>query len=83
MTSIVFDTAPIKTFIAGANVPKFIEKMDAGDFKGIRTGTARWQDVLFHKMTGTGKPKVAIIDGQALAAAWKLQWPSRGIPTQS
>ena len=76
--SIVFDTAPIKTFIAGANVPKFIEKMEAGDFEGIRTATERWQDVLFHKMTGTGKPKVAIVDGQAfgggvetaLAFAW-------------
>ncbi|MCX6646044.1 MAG: 3-hydroxyacyl-CoA dehydrogenase NAD-binding domain-containing protein [bacterium] len=63
--SIVFDTASIKTFIAGANVPKFVENMEKGDFKAIRVGTERWQQVLFHKMTGSGKPKVAIVDGQA------------------
>ena len=63
--SIVFDTAPIKTFIAGANVPKFVENMEKGDYKAIREGTARWQHVMFHKMTGGGKPKVAIVDGQA------------------
>jgi enoyl-CoA hydratase/carnithine racemase len=62
---IVFDTAPIKTFIAGANVPWFIENMEKGDYKAIVEGTRRWQDVLFHKMTGSGKPKVAIVDGQA------------------
>ncbi len=65
VSAIVFDTAPIKTFIAGANVPKFIENIEAGDFKAIVKGTERWQDVLFHKMTGAGKPKVAIVDGQA------------------
>jgi 3-hydroxyacyl-CoA dehydrogenase len=78
VSTIVFDTAPIKTFIAGANVPGFIEKMEAGDYVGIRSGTERWQDVLFHKMTGSGKPKVAIVDGQcfgggvetAMAFAW-------------
>ncbi len=78
VAAIVFDTAPIKTFIAGANVPGFIQKIEAGDFGGIRTGTERWQNVLFHKMTGTGKPKVAIVDGQcfgggvetAMAFAW-------------
>ncbi len=63
--TIVFDTAPIKTFIAGANVPKFVENMEAGRFDAIREGTARWQDIMFHKMTGSGKPKVAIVDGQA------------------
>ena len=65
VSTIVFDTAPIKTFIAGANVPKFVEHMEAGNFSAIREGTARWQDVMFHKMTGSGKPKVAIVDGQA------------------
>jgi len=76
--TIVFDTAPIKTFIAGANVPKFVEHMERGDYKAIVEGTRRWQDVLFHKMTGRGKPKVAIVDGQcfgggvetAMAFAW-------------
>lgn len=63
--TIVFDTAPIKTFIAGANVPAFIEAMEKDDYKSIVKNTRRWQDVLFHKMTGTGKPKVAIVDGQA------------------
>jgi len=63
--SIVFDTAPIKTFIAGANVPAFVEAVERGDFASIVKNTKRWQDVLFHKMTGSGKPKVAIVDGQA------------------
>ncbi|MCK4721201.1 3-hydroxyacyl-CoA dehydrogenase/enoyl-CoA hydratase family protein, partial [bacterium] len=65
VSTIVFDTAPIKTFIAGANVPKFIENMEAGNFEAIKKGTERWQDVMFHKMTGSGKPKIAIVDGQA------------------
>lgn len=65
VAAIVFDTAPIKTFIAGANVPGFIARIEAGDFAAIRRDTERWQEVLFHKMTGTGKPKVAIVDGQA------------------
>jgi enoyl-CoA hydratase/3-hydroxyacyl-CoA dehydrogenase len=76
--TIVFDTAPIKTFIAGADVPAFIKRVTAGDFAAIRQGTQRWQDVMFHKMTGSGKPKVAIVDGQvfgggvetAMAFAW-------------
>lgn len=63
--SIVFDTAPIKTFIAGANVPAFVEAVENNEFKKIRKSTEWWQDVLFHKMTGGGKPKVAIVDGQA------------------
>jgi len=70
--SIVFDTAPIKTFIAGANVPKFVENMEKGNYKGIREGTARWQDVMFHKMTGSGKPKVAIVDGQAFGGGVEM-----------
>ncbi|MFQ6038989.1 MAG: 3-hydroxyacyl-CoA dehydrogenase NAD-binding domain-containing protein, partial [Candidatus Aminicenantales bacterium] len=58
---VVFDTAPIKTFIAGANVPDFIANIRKGNFSGIRENTAMWQDVLFHRMTGSGKPKVAIV----------------------
>ena len=61
--AIIFDSAPIKTFIAGANVPDFISNIQAGHFKEIVEETARWQDILFHKMTGGGKPKVAIVDG--------------------
>ena len=76
--TIVFDTAPIKTFIAGANVPSFVENIEKGKFKDLKKNTKRWQDVIFHKMTGSGKQKVAIIDGQAfgggveiaLAFAW-------------
>ncbi|MFQ6082080.1 MAG: 3-hydroxyacyl-CoA dehydrogenase/enoyl-CoA hydratase family protein [Candidatus Aminicenantia bacterium] len=60
---IIFDSAPIKTFIAGANVPNFIERIKEGNFQAIKDDTTMWQEVLFHEMTGTGKPKVAIIDG--------------------
>ena len=65
ISSIVFDTSPIKTFIAGANVPKFVENVESGNFDKIVSETRRWQKVLFHKMTGSGKPKVVIVDGQA------------------
>ncbi|MFQ5906522.1 MAG: 3-hydroxyacyl-CoA dehydrogenase/enoyl-CoA hydratase family protein [bacterium] len=60
---IIFDSAPIKTFIAGANVRNFVEEMKAGRFEKIRDDTAMWQDVLFHEMTGKGKPRIAIVDG--------------------
>lgn len=63
---IIFDTAPIKTFIAGAHVPTFIERIKAGEFERIKSDTAMWQEVIFHYMTGTDKPKIAIVDGQAL-----------------
>lgn len=63
---IIFDSAPIKTFIAGANVPDFVKNMKAGRFEKIRDDTAMWQDVLFHLMTGKGKPKIAIVDGLTL-----------------
>ncbi|MEW6455616.1 MAG: 3-hydroxyacyl-CoA dehydrogenase NAD-binding domain-containing protein [Acidobacteriota bacterium] len=62
---IIFDSAPIKTFIAGANVYNFIKNIKENNFENIKEDTAMWQDVLFHKMTGEGKPKVAIIDGAA------------------
>ncbi|HAL55590.1 MAG TPA: hypothetical protein DCP63_03665 [Bacteroidetes bacterium] len=62
---IIFDTAPIKTFIAGAHVPTFIERIKARDFSSIVRDTREWQDVIFHYMTGTSKAKVAIVDGQA------------------
>ncbi len=60
---LVFDSAPIKTFIAGANVPDFIKNLDEGNLAGMRDRTAKWQDILFHRMTGGGKPKIAIVDG--------------------
>jgi len=62
---ILFDSAPIKTFIAGANVPGFLDRIKEEDWRGIREDTEMWQDVLFHEMTGGGKPKVAIVDGAA------------------
>jgi len=61
--AIIFDSAPIKTFIAGANVPDFIKNVKAGHFQKIVDETAQWQDVLFHEMTGAGKPKVVLVDG--------------------
>jgi 3-hydroxyacyl-CoA dehydrogenase len=60
---IVFDSAPIKTFIAGANVDNFIDRIRKKQIQHIKRDTAMWQDVMFHKMTGRGKPKIAIIDG--------------------
>ncbi len=63
--AVVFDTAPIKTFIAGANVPEFIKRIKEGAFEAIRDDTAAWQEVMFGTMTGAGKPKIVIVDGQA------------------
>jgi enoyl-CoA hydratase/3-hydroxyacyl-CoA dehydrogenase len=63
--AIIFDSAPIKTFIAGANVPFFIRNIKAGTFKELRDDVIRWQDIIFHEMTGRGKPKIAIVDGAA------------------
>lgn len=62
---IIFDTAPIKTFIAGASIPGFIENIKAKNYKAIVNDTREWQNVIFHIMTGTAKPKIAIVDGQA------------------
>jgi len=63
---IIFDTAPIKTFIAGAHIPTFIDRVKAKEFDVIKRDTEEWQRVIFHVMTGTAKPKIAIVDGQAL-----------------
>lgn len=65
VSAVVFDTAPIKTFIAGANVPEFVKRINNGAFEAIRDDTADWQDVMFRTMTGNGKPKIAVVDGQA------------------
>ena len=62
---VIFDSAPIKTFIAGASVPDFVKNIKLGNFKEIVKDTAFWQDVLFHDMTSKGKPKIAIVDGTA------------------
>jgi enoyl-CoA hydratase/carnithine racemase len=62
---IIFDSAPIKTFIAGANVPFFIRCIREAKFKELKDDVYRWQDILFHEMTGQGKPKIAVVDGAA------------------
>ncbi|HLF13947.1 MAG TPA: enoyl-CoA hydratase/isomerase family protein, partial [Bacteroidota bacterium] len=69
---IIFDTAPIKSFIAGADVRAFFDKMTAGKFDAIRKETAEWQRILFKVMTGTAKPKVAIVDGNAFGGGVEI-----------
>lgn len=69
---IIFDTAPIKTFIAGADVRLFIERIRSRDFTAIRRDTTEWQHIMFHVMTGTEKPKIAIVDGQAFGGGVEL-----------
>jgi len=63
---IIFDSAPIKTFIAGANVSYFIKVITEGNWQDLKKDVACWHDVVFHEMTGGGKPKIAIVDGAAL-----------------
>ena len=63
---IIFDSAPIKTFIAGANVPYFIRVIRESNFQGLKKDVAFWHGVVFHEMTGGGKPKIAIVDGAAI-----------------
>ncbi len=63
--TVIFDSAPIKTFIAGASVSYFISNLRQGNFQGIKEDMATWQDVIFHEMTGGEKPKIAILDGAA------------------
>ena len=65
--AIIFDSAPIKTFIAGANVLYFIRVIQESDFKSLKKDVAFWQEVVFHDMTGGGKPKIAVVDGAANA----------------
>lgn len=60
---VLFDSAPIKTFIGGVHLPYLISNIKQKNFKGIREDFARWQDVLFHKLTDNGKAKIAIVDG--------------------
>lgn len=70
--AIIFDTAPIKSFIAGADIPAFIERVKREDYDAIVKDTAEWQRVIFHVMTGTDKPKVVIIDGQAFGGGVEI-----------
>ncbi|MBF8293848.1 MAG: hypothetical protein HW389_393 [Bacteroidetes bacterium] len=69
---IIFDTAPIKTFIAGAHIPTFIERIKVKDFGAIERETREWQHVIFRVMTGTTKPRIAIVDGQAFGGGVEL-----------
>ena len=63
---IIFDSAPIKTFIAGASVSNFIRYIRQPNFEGLKEDVAAWQDTIFHGITDQGKPKIAIVDGAAL-----------------
>ena len=63
---IIFDSAPIKTFISGINVPHFLRVIRENNFQGLKKDIAFWHDVVFHGMTGEGKPKIAVVDGAAL-----------------
>ena len=63
---IIFDSAPIKTFIAGANVSYFIRIIREGNWQGLKKDVAFWHDFVFHGMTGGGKPKIAVVDGAAI-----------------
>jgi enoyl-CoA hydratase/carnithine racemase len=69
---IIFDTAPIKSFIAGADVRAFREKIVSGKFEAIHEETAWWQDVIFEIMTGAGKPRIAIVDGNAFGGGVEI-----------
>ncbi|MFQ5721763.1 MAG: 3-hydroxyacyl-CoA dehydrogenase/enoyl-CoA hydratase family protein [Candidatus Aminicenantales bacterium] len=62
---IIFDSAPIRTFIAGANVVYFLRHIKEGNFQKIKEETARWQRIIFQQMTGRGKAKIAVVDGSA------------------
>ena len=85
---IILDSAPIKTFIAGVDVPNFIRNIKEGNFQGLKEFAAMWQDVIFHHMTGSGKPTIAIVDGAAfgggveLALAFALDPDARVIATE-
>ncbi len=62
---IIFDSAPIKTFIAGVSVYPFIRQIKKKDFQALRNDIEIWQDVVFREMIGDGKPKIVIVDGAA------------------
>ncbi len=62
---IIFDSAPIKTFISGADVCTFLRNIKEGNFQRLKEVAIMWQDVIFNHMTGGGKPKIAIVDGAA------------------
>lgn len=62
---VIFDSAPIKTFISGADFSNFIIYIRMSNFEGLKKVVARWQDIIFKRMTGQGKPKIAIVDGAA------------------
>ncbi len=85
---IIFDSAPIKTFIAGTNVPYFIRVIKESNFQDLKKDVAFWQDVVFHEMTGSGKPKIAVVDGAAIgggaeiAMAFALDPDSKVIATE-
>ena len=63
---IIFDSAPIKTFIAGANVSYFIRVIRESNWQGLKKDVTFWHDFVFREMTGGGKPKIAIVDGAAI-----------------
>jgi enoyl-CoA hydratase/3-hydroxyacyl-CoA dehydrogenase len=69
---IIFDTAPIKSFIAGADVRAFLDRVVAGKFEAILRETVEWQRILFTVVTGTAKPKVAIVDGNAFGGGVEI-----------
>jgi 3-hydroxyacyl-CoA dehydrogenase len=69
---IIFDSAPIKTFIAGASVSDFIRYIRQRNFEGLKEAVAVWQDTIFHRITGQGKAKIAIMDGAALGGGAEL-----------
>jgi 3-hydroxyacyl-CoA dehydrogenase len=63
---ILFDSAPIKTFIAGANVSAFVDRIKEGEVGKIVSETRLWQEILFKTITGGQKPRIAIVDGNTL-----------------
>ncbi|MFQ6069471.1 MAG: 3-hydroxyacyl-CoA dehydrogenase/enoyl-CoA hydratase family protein [Candidatus Aminicenantales bacterium] len=69
---IIFDTAPIKTFISGFKPGFLIREIRLGNFRGLRQAAERWQDIVFHRLTGGKKPRIAIVDGLASGAGAEI-----------